>query len=97
MEWSFGKTESGNLAYCCLICNVNKGSDVATYLHEEDEYVPFFNPRRDDWNDHFYYQEGWIVPKTVIGKATALIFQFNRSDRIQRRLLLEKSGRYPGK
>ena len=35
------KTELDNLAYSCLICNVNKGTDVATYLHEEEEYVPF--------------------------------------------------------
>lgn len=92
----FGKTEPGNLAYSCLICNVNKGTDVATYLHDEEEYVPFFNPRRHEWIEHFSYEKGWIIAKTKIGKATALILQFNRPDRIQRRLFLENAGRYPG-
>lgn len=93
-----GSTEPDNLAYSCLICNVNKGADVATFMKEEKEYVRFFNPRLDKWVDHFLYQDGWIIPKTAIGKATAQILQFNRSDRIQRRLLLlDKAGRYPGK
>ncbi|MCB9304620.1 MAG: HNH endonuclease [Lewinellaceae bacterium] len=92
-----GPTEAGNLAYSCLVCNVNKGTDVASYLREEDEYYPLFHPRRDNWHEHFYLQEGRIIAKTKIGEVTVRILQFNRTDRVQRRLLLEKVGRYPGK
>jgi 5-methylcytosine-specific restriction endonuclease McrA len=42
-----GKTELDNLALACPICNLNKGSDIATLLPESVELVRFFNPRLD--------------------------------------------------
>ncbi|WP_409014616.1 HNH endonuclease [Emticicia sp. 21SJ11W-3] len=48
-----GPTTAENLAYTCQICNNNKGSDIATFLEEPNIPVRFFNPRIDNWNDHF--------------------------------------------
>lgn len=78
-----GKTESSNLALACPICNLNKGTDIATVLSEFDEPVRFFNPRVDKWMDHFKLDSsGLIFAKTPIGKATIKILNLNHPDSI---------------
>ncbi len=72
-----GKTISLNLAYACPLCNIKKGSDIATFLNNPDVLIRFFNPRIDNWNDHFNIEEtGLIAAKTPIGEATIKIFNF---------------------
>jgi 5-methylcytosine-specific restriction endonuclease McrA len=91
-----GTSDPENLAYSCLPCNINKGSDVGTIFPDSKRFTRFFNPRKDKWNDHFLISEGEIRPKTKIGEATIRIFQFNAIERVQRRKLLSIAGRYPG-
>jgi HNH endonuclease len=71
-----------NLAYCCPDCNFFKGSDLGTFVLNDDQLARFFNPRKDKWQDHFIVQNGAIYGKTEIGVATARIFQFNNVDRL---------------
>lgn len=92
-----GPSDPENLAYSCLICNVNKGSDIATILLPDDKLIRFFNPRKDRWSEHFDLVYGTILPKTDIGKATVKILDFNEPERVIRRQLLTEAGRYPGK
>ncbi len=40
-----GKTESENLANCCVLCNQRKGSDLTSIDAETGEIVPLFHPR----------------------------------------------------
>ncbi len=47
-----GLTIEENLALSCVLCNKHKGSDIAS-IDETGEVVPLFNPRRDDWSEHF--------------------------------------------
>ena len=89
-----GETTADNLAFSCLTCNQNKGSDVGTFLKSNQKIVRFYNPRRDKWKLHFYFNEGFILPKTTVGEATVKIFQFNTPDRVMRRNLLILSGNY---
>jgi 5-methylcytosine-specific restriction endonuclease McrA len=90
-----GLTEPGNLAFCCLICNINKGSDIGTILFPTHEFVRFFNPRNDHWSDHFELKNALILPKTKIGEATAKIFQFNMPQRVMRREFLIAVEKHP--
>ena len=90
-----GSTAIENLAYSCLICNANKGSDIATILLPSETIIRFFNPRKDLWSDHFDLADGKIIPKTDIGEATAKILNLNASERVIRRRLLAQAGRYP--
>jgi len=90
-----GSSTLQNLAYSCLICNVNKGSDVATMLLPSEKLVRFFNPRKDKWAEHFDLNDGSILPKTDIGMATVKILDLNALERVLRRRLLTLSGRYP--
>lgn len=45
-----GDSSIENLAYSCQICNLRKGSDIATFIDGNiDQPVRFFHPRRDQW------------------------------------------------
>src|SRR5438874_13229563 len=48
-----GSTDAGNLAYACVFCNQAKGSDVGSIHSATNSFVRFFNPRLDQWADHF--------------------------------------------
>ncbi len=90
-----GQTILENLAYACAICNGNKGSDIGTILTETNVFVRLFNPRKDDWFDHFEVAEGLIYSKTDIGEATILVLNFNEVNRILERLDLIEAGLFP--
>jgi len=91
-----GETAAENLAYACTLCNRSKGTDLGTRLEKGGAIIPFFNPRRDDWFEHFEADEnGVIVPKSLIGEATTKIFGMNHADSIIERKLLIASGKYP--
>jgi HNH endonuclease len=83
-----------NLAYACPHCNQHKGSDFATIL--DQEIVPLFNPRIDNWTDHFVVKGGEVISKSRIGEASIKIFRFNEPDLIILRQILMKIGRYSG-
>lgn len=90
-----GETSLENLALACGICNRNKGSDLGTYLDGKKEFVRLFDPRTDDWYEHFELSEGVILAKSPIGRTTVKILDFNNSDRIMLRQVLIAAGRYP--
>ncbi len=90
-----GTTDSDNLAYACVFCNRQKGSDIGSILQQTDEFTRFFNPRKDLWADHFRLDGDLIKPLTEIGEVTVRILGFNRSNRILERRTLITVGRYP--
>ncbi|MFN8347154.1 MAG: HNH endonuclease signature motif containing protein [Spirosomataceae bacterium] len=82
-----GKTEIDNLTYSCQICNLNKGTDLGTFLDNPVNLVRFFNPRTDRWSDHFeILSTGFLRAKTEIGEATIKILDLNHLDSITERL-----------
>ncbi|MFN3852510.1 MAG: HNH endonuclease [Spirosomataceae bacterium] len=88
-----GKTNKENLALTCPICNVNKGSDIATILENIESPVRFFNPRIDIWTNHFELDDsGVITSKTDIGAATIKILDLNHIDSIIERQELIRRG-----
>ena len=64
---------------------------------EDDEHlVRFFNPRKDNWDEHFELQDdASIVGKTDIGQSTVRIFKFNDADRLIFRKKLMALSLYP--
>jgi HNH endonuclease len=94
-----GPTREDNLAYACVHCNRNKGSDIASHS-ETGVLARFYNPRGDRWADHFRLDENdgvTIVPRTSIGEATVRIFRFNEDERLLERKELQLVERYPTK
>lgn len=90
-----GQTVLENLAFSCSICNGNKGSNVGSVLQDGVTFVRLFNPRKDNWLDHFEVSEGMILSKTEIGEATVLTLEFNTVNRILERLDLIQAGLFP--
>ena len=77
-----------NLAYACVRCNRYKGSDVAAIDPETGEAVRLFNPRRDQWSDHFRLRAAVLDPITESGRATIRLLCLNALERIAERRLL---------
>jgi 5-methylcytosine-specific restriction endonuclease McrA len=80
-----GITEAENLALSCPCCNRFKGSDLGSIDPETKQLTPFFNPRLQQWSEHFQLREGMIIPLTPEGRVTTKIFQFNLLERILER------------
>lgn len=90
-----GSTTVDNLAYACVVCNRQKGSDLGSIDWETGNLVRFFNPRSDRWSDHFYLQGARIVSRTSIGEVTVRILGFNSDSQIIERQTLMDENRYP--
>ena len=90
-----GSTTEDNLAYSCVFCNLNKGTDLGSIVWRTGELVRFFNPRRDFWGEHFRLDDNAIQPLTDIGEVTARILDFNNDERILERQELIAVGKYP--
>jgi 5-methylcytosine-specific restriction endonuclease McrA len=88
-----GQTSATNLAYACSICNLSKGADVATFLDYPAMPVRFYNPRIDNWTDHFRVEPtGLLTGKTNIGNGTIKIIDLNHPDSIIERLAMIRLG-----
>jgi hypothetical protein len=85
------------LALACFDCNRFKGSDIASIDPASGELIPLFNPRNQEWSEHFSIAGGRIDPRTAIGRVTELVLKLNLPSRIEVRQILATIGRYPGK
>lgn len=90
-----GITAESNLALSCFYCNRFKGSDIASIDPSTEQITPLFNPRSQQWTDHFLLDGPLIVPLTAEARATVRLLQLNRPRIVQRRIYLIQLGRYP--
>ena len=90
-----GATTEDNLALACPYCNRYKGSDLGSLDPETGQLTPFFNPRAQQWDDHFRLDGARIVPLTPEGRVTVAILRLNHPDRILERQRLIRAGKYP--
>jgi hypothetical protein len=89
-----GRTTLENLALACMQCNRCKGPNIASVDRETQRIVPLFNPRTDRWSDHFRGDASLITPLTPVGRATAALLEFSRTEREETRHNLWMAGRY---
>lgn len=87
-----GLTIESNLALCCMLCNLRKGSDIASLDPDTSEVTALFHPRQTDWKSNFRLQDAMIVGTTPTGKTTALFLQLNMPDRLIERSALISAG-----
>jgi hypothetical protein len=80
-----------NLAFCCLRCNLHKGTDLTGIDPTTGTVAPVFNPRRDVWEDHFEFVGALIRGRSATGMTTVQLLQMNAAERVRLReaLLLE--------
>lgn len=91
-----GETIIENLALACPYCNEHKGTDLGSLDWDRNgEFSFFFNPRSQNWTEHFRLQEnGRVETLTVEARVTERIFQFNEEERIEERHELIEAGMF---
>ncbi len=87
-----GLTEIDNLALSCTLYNKHKGSDLASVDPETGALVALFNPRLDNWAEHFRITDGHITPLTPTARATTRLLRLNAPERVEERSLLLRAG-----
>jgi hypothetical protein len=64
-----GQTVLDNLALSCTVCNRRKGSDISSIDPETGNLVSLFNPRTQQWSDHFKLDGMHISGLTEVGRT----------------------------
>jgi hypothetical protein len=90
-----GETITDNLCLSCLECNRHKGSDIASIDLETGHVTLLFNPRRDNWNDHFRLDGAGVIPLTPQGRVTEFLLDMNSPEQLTKRTELIALKRYP--
>ena len=92
-----GITEEDNLWLACSLCNEYKSDRIAALDPETSEIVRLFDPRHQQWYDHFAWVAGGerIVGLSPIGRATVIALNLNRPSLIRSRRLWIGVGWHP--
>lgn len=90
-----GETVGTNLALACARCNNNKGSDLASPDPLTAEIALLFNPRTQQWRDHFAFDGARIVGLTATARATVELLRLNDPITVEQRQVLMDGGLYP--
>ncbi|MCY2962318.1 MAG: HNH endonuclease signature motif containing protein [Planctomycetota bacterium] len=90
-----GETNPGNLALACPGCNLKKADHQTAISPESGACVPVFNPRENQWNDHFAWNGYWVEPESAIGAATIDWLELNQPRRLLIREAESHFGLYP--
>jgi hypothetical protein len=92
-----GSDRLENLALACFHCNRQKANRSRMLEPESGMEVALFNPRRDDWNEHFIWSADRlrIVGLSAIGRVTVMALDLNRERVIAIRQADLVIGRHP--
>ena len=89
-----GHGVADNLALCCAHCNRHKGPNVAGVDPDTGEVVPLFNPRADEWEQHFSWVGAELLGLTPKGRVTVQVLAINSEDRLAARQALVDEGAF---
>ena len=92
-----GATLLDNLAYACAGCNGHKAIKSAARDPVTGELSPLFHPRRQQWREHFRWDESVTIIEgtTAEGRATVMALQLNRTPLVNLRRVLRLGGEHP--
>lgn len=80
-----------NLALACAWCNRFKGPNLAGIDPDSGVLTRLFNPRTDDWDEHFHYLGSTLEAHTAVGRVTVQVLRINRPEAVaERRALMEE-------
>jgi hypothetical protein len=74
-----------NLALACNHCNSHKGPNLAAPDPQTGDLTRLFDPRLDQWPEHFARRGGEIIGQTPIGRATVRLLRMNLDGRLELR------------
>ena len=84
-----GTDDPSNLCAACYRCNEYRGAKTDDIDPLTNSLVPLFDPRTDNWRDHFEWANGGthIVGLTAIGRATVRALRLNNDYVVEARAL----------
>lgn len=77
-----------NLALACIDCNLSKSSNLSGIDPVTGRTVVLFNPRRQNWEEHFAWDGPSIIGLTETGRATIRVLNMNTEDRLRVRVFI---------
>lgn len=92
-----GSDKPDNLALACFHCNRRKADRLTALDPDAKKQVPLFNPRQDEWSEHFMWSADGlqVVGLTAVGRATIAALALNRDRAIRIRAADQVVGRHP--
>jgi 5-methylcytosine-specific restriction endonuclease McrA len=73
-----GPATVDNLALACVSCSLRKAARENAEDPDTGLMAPLFNPRTQNWSDHFAWQGPMVVGLTPTGRATLTALAMNR-------------------
>lgn len=86
-----GTTDADNLAFTCWRCNRYKGTDLGSFDPQTGAFSFLFNPRTQQWAEHYTFEGTTIVGLTPEGRTTIKLLQINSEERLAERQRLSNS------
>lgn len=92
-----GGDDESNLWLSCSLCNRYKGAQIEAADPLTGEVVPLYNPRTDNWHEHFSWgaDGAKIVGLTAMGRATATALKLNNEVAVEVRRNWVLAGWHP--
>ena len=92
-----GTSAEDNLCLACPMCNSHKADRIEAIDPDSPASVRLFNPRAQNWEDHFEWIEtGTLIRgKSPIGRATIAALNMNHPDVVLARQLWVMAGWHP--
>ena len=92
-----GASDFDNLCFCCFWCNNYKQSRTEVRDRRTGHSVRLFNPRTDNWEDHFRWSPTFtsLIGRTAIGRATVSALRLNRVSIVRSRRIWVRHGLHP--
>ncbi len=92
-----GLTTEDNLCLACASCNNYKGAAQSAYDPETGEDAFLFNPRLQNWYEHFQWDAAGtqVIGITPVGRATIERLKINRKIAVEVRERWVKAGWHP--
>lgn len=86
-----------NLCLACWNCNTSKHEATQVIDPETGNRVPLFNPRMQNWSEHFEWIADGVYVRglTPIGRATVARLKMNRSAMLVARQRWVNGGHHP--
>ena len=94
-----GSGDEENLWLACSLCNSHKSDRIAAVDPVTQETVRFFDPRQENWNEHFAWSAAadLVLGLTPRGRATVLALKINRPSLVHARRAWVSVGWHPPK
>jgi len=92
-----GKTVVENLWLACPLCNGYKSTQTHAVDPETGERVALFNPRTQNWHEHFAWSADGteIIGQTPVGRATVVALHLNNVYVVPSRRVWVAAGWHP--